>query len=155
MESRVIVEQDVGQINKIMTRLFVKPYIYSEETILSLKSQSKSLVTLANGNVVGFLLAGNVESLQTNKEVLTIVAFGVDLNYQRQAIGYNLLDTFIKRNKFSDIYLHVKVNNKAVDLYQKHSFKVISLIKGYYVDTDPATDGYYMVRKSTMVRPKW
>ena len=38
MESRVIVEQDVGQINKIMTRLFVKPYIYSEETILSLIS---------------------------------------------------------------------------------------------------------------------
>lgn len=56
--------------------------------------------------------------------------------YQKMGIGNFIMENIInicKENKINTITLEVReFNNKAISLYEKYGFKLISRIKGYY-----------------------
>ena len=68
-----------------------------------------------------------------------IEAIAVDENYRRVGIGKALLDYFFEQflKKGDTILLEVAENNiKAINLYKKYGFEIISRRKKYYKEFD-------------------
>jgi ribosomal-protein-alanine N-acetyltransferase len=91
------------------------------------------IIAEQNHKIIGFLIG---IKLQTNKT--KILMLSVDPKYQRQKIGKNLLNEFLKvttKEKIKIIELEVRTDNKkAIKFYEKNGFKIIEKINKFYQD---------------------
>ncbi len=94
---------------------------------------SRRFVLELNGKVVGYIIYWVVQ------DEATIMTFAVDREYQNRGLGEYLLKETIKRVSANRILLDVrKTNIKAIKLYRKLGFRLISERKAYYSDGENA-----------------
>ena len=99
---------------------------------------SKILVYLIENKIVAFL------DYSVMYEKIEINYIYVLENYRRQGIAFKLINYIMNQNDFENITLEVNVlNEKAINLYKKLGFEIISTRKKYYGNTD----GYLMERR--------
>jgi len=95
------------------------------------------LVAEQNHKIIGFLIG---IKLKTNKTKILMIS--VEPTYQRQKIGENLLNEFIKiTNKENIKVLELEVrtdNKKAIKFYEKNGFKIIKKIDKFYQNYENA-----------------
>ena len=101
-------------------------------------------IAKANNNILGFIM---YQSTLQDIEILNIC---VDIEHRKKGIGKLLIKHIIDvvlQKKDTNIFLEVNVNNiKAIELYKKVGFKIISTRKGYYLNklTNNKEDAYIM-----------
>lgn len=94
---------------------------------------SRRFVLELNGKVVGYIIYWVVQ------DEATIMTFAVDREYQNRGLGEYLLKETIKRVSANRILLDVrKTNIKAIKLYRKLGFRLVSERKAYYSDGENA-----------------
>ena len=95
------------------------------------------IVAEENHKIIGFLIG---IKLKTNKTKILMIS--VEPIYQRQKIGENLLNKFIKitiKQKIETIELEVRIDNKkAIRFYEKNGFKIIDKICRFYQNGESA-----------------
>jgi len=96
---------------------------------------SKRFVLEEDGKVVGYVIFWVI------KDEATIMTFAVDPNYRSRGYGEKLLREAIEKlgNKVKRVVLDVRKSNlRAINLYKKLGFKVVTERKGYYSDGENA-----------------
>lgn len=94
---------------------------------------SRRFVLELNGKVVGYIIYWVVQ------DEATIMTFAVDREHQNRGLGEYLLKETIKRVSANRILLDVrKTNIKAIKLYRKLGFRLVSERKAYYSDGENA-----------------
>lgn len=87
--------------------------------------------------IVGFIVG-----VKINPNTAKILMLSVSESHRNQNIGSALLNTFLKDILKENVYrveLEVRVDNeKAIKFYQKHGFKIIGKIKGFYKNGEDA-----------------
>ena len=95
------------------------------------------LVAEKNHKIIGFLIG---IKLKTNKTKILMIS--VEPAYQRQKIGENLLNEFIKittKENIDVVELEVRTDNKkAIKFYEKNGFKIIQKIDKFYQNYENA-----------------
>lgn len=90
----------------------------------------KKYFLFEENNLIGFILFSVV------LDEADLLLIGVDLKFQRQAVGYQLLQEAQKELKemtVKKIFLEVRRSNiKAIKFYQKNGFKKIGVRNNYY-----------------------
>ena len=91
---------------------------------------SKTLIVEEDGEILGYIIS---RRFLTEHHILNL---GVLPNRQKEGIGTMLLKSFLKDiNMISSVFLEVKKSNfKAINLYKKSGFKILSERKNYYKD---------------------
>lgn len=88
------------------------------------------------GKVLGFI------QYKLLYETLEIINIAVKKEFQKKKIGTSLLNSVLDLGE-NHVLLEVNENNKgAIEFYKKNGFKIIRVIKNYYLDGD----GYSMER---------
>ena len=130
---RECLEKDIKDINRLGFLLYenftniyhIKEYLENKKYII-LVSENKNQIN-------GFLL------VYQNIDYYELLIIIVDNNWQGQGIATNLLEFFEKNylKNGDSILLEVAINNeKAINLYKKFAYKVISTRKKYYNNID-------------------
>ncbi|UYP46131.1 Mycothiol acetyltransferase [Candidatus Lokiarchaeum ossiferum] len=121
-------EQDGYDINTI-NRLI-------KDSILFLK-----MINPIDMSLVGFSICSNMMGEENVKETqaVELITLAIHPKFQRQGFGNRLLQrTLVDLQRFNVqvVQLHVKVSNeKAINLYKKHGFKIVETIEEYYDDS--------------------
>lgn len=128
---------------KIHEECFEKPWEESFFTTLLKEQQTACPVFgwlyIKDKQQCGFILARNQI---TQTEILT---FAVRPAFQKQGIGTILLIHLQQHDSSQPIFLEVAVDNqKAINLYQQHGFKIMGKRPNYYPHQRPAIDAYIM-----------
>ncbi len=127
---RKAVQEDIISINEIGTLLTED--FKDVNNIEKYISDSNKLVIVYEdlGSIVGFLI---VQLLQDEMEILDIA---VKETYQQKKIATKLIN-YLFDNYNIDTFLEVNINNeKAINLYKKFNFKILSTRNKYYKDED-------------------
>lgn len=104
----------------------------------------ETYIAITDSNILGFI---TVQTILQDIEILNIC---VDIEHRKKGIGKLLIKHIIDvtlTKKDTNIFLEVNVNNiKAIELYKKVGFKIISTRKGYYLNklTNNKEDAYIM-----------
>ncbi|RUM28798.1 MAG: ribosomal-protein-alanine N-acetyltransferase [Aquifex sp.] len=96
---------------------------------------SRRFVLEEEGKVVGYVIFWIV------KEEATVMTFAIDPNRRGRGYGEKLLREAINRlgDKVKRVILDVRKSNlRAINLYKKIGFKVVTERKGYYSDGENA-----------------
>lgn len=94
------------------------------------------MINEMTNQVVGYL------SYKQTDVSYDVIQIGVDPNYRRQNIAYNLMQKIMDH----DVILEVNVNNTAaISLYEKLGFKTITTLPNYY----QGSDGIRMIYQHT------
>ena len=87
--------------------------------------------------IIGFIVG-----VKINPNTAKILMLTVSELHRNQNIGSALLNTFLKeiiKENVNLVELEVRIDNeKAIKFYQKHGFKIIGKIKGFYQNGEDA-----------------
>ncbi|HDN75611.1 MAG TPA: ribosomal-protein-alanine N-acetyltransferase [Acidilobales archaeon] len=111
------------------------------------------LVAEVSSKIVGYVMC-RVESgfghiKRSWRRLGHIISIAVLPEFRRRGIGTALLKEAIERLKkyynVDEVYLEVRVSNEAaINLYKKLDFKIVKVIKFYYLDGE---DAYLMAKE--------
>lgn len=127
--------KNVDDVISIQNNLNI--HILSKENILNDLNNSnfKCLMAIYKEEIIGYISFSHIFDI----EIESII---VKSSYQRQGIGTLLLKyvfNFSKENKINNVFLEVRKSNlTAISLYKKMGFKIISIRKKYYENTEDA-----------------
>ena len=94
---------------------------------------SRKFVLELNGKVVGYIIYWVV------REEASIMTFAIDKEHQNKGYGEFLLKESLKKIDAKRILLDVrKTNLRAINLYRKLGFRLVSERKAYYSDGENA-----------------
>ena len=86
-----------------------------------------------DNKVIGFV------SSYFDGEIIEILNYCIDPEYQSKGFGTKLMEEFFKQNNAVSAILEVRSSNvKAIGLYQKFDFKTIRIRKEYYSNGEDA-----------------
>ena len=86
-----------------------------------------------DNKVIGFV------SSYFDGEIIEILNYCIDPEYQSKGFGTKLMEEFFKRQNAVSAILEVRSSNvKAIGLYQKFDFKTIRIRKEYYSNGEDA-----------------
>ena len=126
-----------NDINKILQIEKSQNVTILKETVI-LDDMSNSNNTLYFGAIYNDIIVGYIEITYVidTIDILSIVTMK---NYENVGVATLLLEyifNFAKKNNVNKIFLEVRTSNtKAINLYEKNNFKLISKRKNYYTDT--------------------
>ncbi|MBN1898018.1 MAG: ribosomal protein S18-alanine N-acetyltransferase [Spirochaetes bacterium] len=148
---RALIESDVPDILKIEYSVFP----HSTWTSNSFQTCIRSKSGYAYGIFLKRKLIGYIV-LHVIIPEAHIVNFAVDMEYQSQGFGQELLSYIfkkLKKLKIKSIFLEVRVSNaKAISLYKKFNFKPIMIRNKYYKNNNE--DGVVMALFFNGLLPK-
>jgi ribosomal-protein-alanine N-acetyltransferase len=142
---RRAVKDDIRSVYELEKRCFKDPY--PEVVLLMLYQLYPELFFVAeNGiekNIVGY-----VSGMIRMDGFGHIASICVDEKYRRRGIGRRLMETIESAMrtifKVCNFRLEVRVSNEpAIKLYESLGYRIISRLKGYYLDGE---DGYLMTK---------
>ena len=90
-----------------------------------------------NKNIFGFIVLKYVD-----KNVIDIYSIAIKNKYQNKGYGYKFLKDTLKSFSNYKITLEVSEKNSAKKLYLKYGFKIDSVRKQYYPDSDAILMSY-------------
>ena len=126
-----------NDINKILQIEKSQNVTILKETVI-LDDMSNSNNTLYFGAIYNDIIVGYIAITYVidTRDILSIVTMK---NYENIGVATLLLEyifNFAKKNNVNKIFLEVRTSNtKAINLYEKNNFKLISKRKNYYTDT--------------------
>ena len=110
--------------------LDIKPFDFIQDDSFFESGMDKVFLLLSDGTIIGSV------ALKDN-EIDDLI---VNVNYQNQGYGKQILLWALENIKSEKIILHVaKWNKKAVRLYKKTGFELVNTI---YIDNDTKTEDY-------------
>lgn len=126
-----------NDINKILQIEKSQNVTILKETVI-LDDMSNSNNTLYFGAIYNDIIVGYI-AITYVIDTIDILSIVTMKNYENIGIATLLLEyifNFAKKNNVNKIFLEVRTSNtKAINLYEKNNFKLISKRKNYYTDT--------------------
>ena len=106
--------------------------LYHRWIRISYDSKSSMIITAKkNSKIIGFISS---KSINNSEAIIELVA--VDIKYNHQGVGSNILSKCIKFWKLKgkkNLFVSTQLENKqAISFYQKFGFKVLSIRKWYH-----------------------
>ena len=129
-------QQDLNAILAIEERIFSTPW--SQQKLLDSfeNSNTHMQLILHNEKIAGYLITLN------SLDFSDILTLAITPEFQRQGLGFKLLDDLQQRLKLCNIrtiFLEVRVSNVvAICFYQKYGFKLIDTREKYYSNLEDA-----------------
>lgn len=104
---------------------------YKEDYIISMSNNSKYYAYELNNSYIGFIC---ILDLDTELEIIDVFVLP---EFQGNGYGDRLLKYILDNYKDRNYFLEVNVNNeKAINLYKKNGFNILTTRKHYYKDED-------------------
>ena len=104
---------------------------YKEDYVISMSNNSKYYAYELNNSYIGFIC---ILDLDTELEIIDVFVMP---EYQGNGYGDKLLKYILDNYKNRNYFLEVNVNNeKAINLYKKNGFNILTTRKHYYKDED-------------------
>ncbi len=126
-----------NDINKILQIEKSQNVNILKETVI-LDDMSNSNNTLYFGAIYNDIIVGYI-AITYVIDTIDILSIVTMKNYENVGVATLLLEyifNFAKKNNVNKIFLEVRTSNtKAINLYEKNNFKLISKRKNYYTDT--------------------
>lgn len=126
-----------NDINKILEIERSQNVTILKETVI-LDDMSNSNNTLYFGAIYNDIIVGYI-AITYVIDTIDILSIVTMKNYENIGVATLLLEyifNFAKKNNVNKIFLEVRTSNtKAINLYEKNNFKLISKRKNYYTDT--------------------
>ena len=126
-----------NDINKILQIEKSQNVTILKETVI-LDDMSNSNNTLYFGAIYNDIIVGYI-AITYVIDTIDILSIVTMKNYETVGVATLLLEyifNFAKKNNVNKIFLEVRTSNtKAINLYEKNNFKLISKRKNYYTDT--------------------
>lgn len=126
-----------NDINKILQIEKSQNVNILKETVI-LDDMSNSNNTLYFGAIYNDIIVGYI-AITYVIDTIDILSIVTMKKYEHIGIATLLLEyifNFAKKNNVNKIFLEVRTSNtKAINLYEKNNFKLISKRKNYYTDT--------------------
>lgn len=126
-----------NDINKILQIEKSQNVTILKETVI-LDDMSNSNNTLYFGAIYNDIIVGYI-AITYVIDTIDILSIVTMKKYEHIGIATLLLEyifNFAKKNNVNKIFLEVRTSNtKAINLYEKNNFKLISKRKNYYTDT--------------------
>ena len=126
-----------SDINKILQIEKSQNVTILKETVI-LDDRSNSNNTLYFGAIYNDIIVGYI-AITYVIDTIDILSIVTMKNYENVGVATLLLEyifNFAKKNNVNKIFLEVRTSNtKAINLYEKNNFKLISKRKNYYTDT--------------------
>lgn len=126
-----------NDINKILQIEKSQNVTILKETVI-LDDMSNSNNTLYLGAIYNDIIVGYI-AITYVIDTIDILSIVTMKNYENIGVATLLLEyifNFAKKNNVNKIFLEVRTSNtKAINLYEKNNFKLISKRKNYYTDT--------------------
>lgn len=126
-----------NDINKILQIEKSQNVTILKETVI-LDDMSNSNNTLYFGAIYNDIIVGYI-AITYVIDTIDILSVVTMKNYENIGVATLLLEyifNFAKKNNVNKIFLEVRTSNtKAINLYEKNNFKLISKRKNYYTDT--------------------
>lgn len=126
-----------NDINKILQIERSQNVTILKETVI-LDDMSNSNNTLYFGAIYNDIIVGYI-AITYVIDTIDILSIVTMKNYENIGVATLLLEyifNFAKKNNVNKIFLEVRTSNtKAINLYEKNNFKLISKRKNYYTDT--------------------
>lgn len=126
-----------NDINKILQIEKSQNVTILKETVI-LDDMSNSNNTLYFGAIYNDIIVGYI-AITYVIDTIDILSIVTMKNYENIGVATLLLEyifNFAKKNNVNKIFLEVRTSNtKAINLYEKNNFKLISKRRNYYTDT--------------------
>lgn len=128
--------EDMDSILIIENKSFPEKQRYSRKVFERLYRENPGLFLVADlcGKIIGYIIASHIEDFGH------IVSIAVHPDYRNRGYGSKLLEAVEERllsKGVKLITLEVNVsNNTAINLYKKHGYEPVKLLKNYYGDED-------------------
>ena len=126
-----------SDINKILQIEKSQNVTILKETVI-LDDMSNSNNTLYFGAIYNDIIVGYI-AITYVIDTIDILSIVTMKNYENIGVATLLLEyifNFAKKNNVNKTFLEVRTSNtKAINLYEKNNFKLISKRKNYYTDT--------------------
>lgn len=126
-----------NDINKILQIEKSQNVTILKETVI-LDDMSNSNNTLYFGAIYNDIIVGYI-AITYVIDTIDILSIVTMKNYEHIGVATLLLEyifNFAKKNNVNKTFLEVRTSNtKAINLYEKNNFKLISKRKNYYTDT--------------------
>lgn len=104
---------------------------YKEDYVISMSNNSKYYAYELNNEYIGFIC---ILDLDAELEIIDVFVMP---EYQGNGYGDKLLKYILNNYKNRNYFLEVNVNNeKAINLYKKNDFEILTIRKHYYKDED-------------------
>lgn len=104
---------------------------YKEDYIISMSNNSKYYAYELNNEYIGFIC---ILDLDAELEIIDVF---IEPKYQGNGYGDKLLKYILDNYKNRNYFLEVNINNeKAINLYKKNGFDILTTRKHYYKDED-------------------
>ena len=143
MDILKVSHSDLDKILEIENESFIKPF-KKENFLYELNENpfSRFYKLVIDNEIIGFLL------LYVTFDSSSIVQIAIKKDKRNQGFAGFLLQNVEKlliKEEVNFITLEVRVSNqKAINLYQKHGFKIVSTRKNYYENHE---DAYLMIKE--------
>ena len=104
---------------------------YKEDYVISMSNNSKYYAYELNNEFIGFIC---ILDLDIELEIIDVFVMP---EYQGNGYGDKLLKYILDNYKNRNYFLEVNVNNeRAINLYKKNGFEILTIRKHYYKDED-------------------
>ena len=104
---------------------------YKEDYVISMSNNSKYYAYELNNEYIGFIC---ILDLDAELEIIDVFVMP---EYQGNGYGDKLLKYILDNYKNRNYFLEVNVNNeRAINLYKKNGFEILTIRKHYYKDED-------------------
>ncbi|HEX8371034.1 MAG TPA: ribosomal protein S18-alanine N-acetyltransferase [Pyrinomonadaceae bacterium] len=139
---RQMIVEDIPAVLKIERECFLSSWSFEGYKNELLRDDSKAIIAEMNGEVIGFIAARLITSVNEG-EILNIA---VRQTFQNKGIGTLLLKEtieFLESKKIESVWLEVRKSNFAAqDFYRKNGFAFGGERKNFY--TNPPEDAFVM-----------
>ena len=116
-------------LNEIIFKDFIK---YSRDYITKVCNQRLGYIIRFNNIPAGYVFCDTYNNEIEKKAVPTIMSIGVLEEFRKLGFGRSLVKLAVELYENQDVYLYVRENSAAQDLYVSEGFIIIGNIKGYY-----------------------
>lgn len=175
---RFLETSDIVEVKELCKHCFPLDYPHYWFTLITSDTRFFSLAAVANGKIVGLLVAevkckcqvtadqGSdilASSFGPDTPVAYILSLGVHPYYRRKGIATRLLEKFLfdmstgnSQASVKAVYLHVlATNSTAIRFYLGHNFRRWNYLKSYYIIDNQPCDGFSYVLYVNGGRPPW